>query len=167
MQKRQPMRQPACELTHTVLRSSSGIITASTIDSSMPSGRRQATGKRYFAVPSEERALPAGAAVPRSKLSASLSLAALEIFTILSQERTLFTYSQSASCLPTKGFRPQPAAASRSSSRLFPKSFSFIRHRFICTEDKIRNCFEILQTVPIFVLIWRSAPQTIEKLIIY
>ena len=45
MQKRQPIRHPICEETHTVCLSPSGIITASTPGPN---------GKRYFLVPSAE-----------------------------------------------------------------------------------------------------------------
>ena len=66
MQKRQPILHPACELTHRVRRSPSGIITASTADSSFAPATGQLTLNRYFLVPSDDMALPAGADVPRS-----------------------------------------------------------------------------------------------------
>ena len=59
MQKLQFILQPAWELTQSVLRSSSGIMTDSTYRSSP-------TRKRYFFVPSEESAVPAGSDKPRS-----------------------------------------------------------------------------------------------------
>ena len=126
MQKRQPMRQPAWELTQSVLRSPSGIITASTEDSSGPEGRSQTTGNRYLRVPSEEVTDAEGAQVPRSKVADRLSLAALDMLDIPSQLRTRFEYSHPAICLPTNGLSPQDTAAASSSPRVFPSSFSFI-----------------------------------------
>ena len=83
MQKRQFILQPAWELTQSVLRSPSGIITVS-----MPAPSPK--GKRYFRVPSREVWTSVGATRPGSYFSVSACRPALERLVICSISPTLF-----------------------------------------------------------------------------
>ena len=83
MQNWQFILQPAWELTQSVLRSSSGIITAS-----MPEPSPK--GKRYFRVPSREVWTSTGATSPTSYFSMSASLPALERLVICPISPTRF-----------------------------------------------------------------------------
>ena len=83
MQNLQPILQPAWEDTHRVLRSPSGIITASTALPGSPF-----TGKRYLQVPSTDTALSSGRATPTSYSSSSRSRPALDMLVISAMERT-------------------------------------------------------------------------------
>ena len=77
------------------------------------------------------------------------------MFTILSQLRARFEYSQSASCLPTNGFSPHATAAVSSSFSVFPSSFSFITSKIphkIYFPKNIGRGRLLRKKIPIFVL---------------
>ncbi len=115
MQNVQPMRQPACDDTHSVARSLSGMKTAST-------SRPPAPSKRYFTVPSLLRASALGAVSPTVYFSLSRSRPAFDRSVISSIEVTRRSYSHAAICLAAKGLSPASAATSRSSGRVRPMS---------------------------------------------
>jgi len=91
MQKEQPSLQPTWEERHSVARSPSGIITAST-----PVLETHKVGKRYFLVPSVDTCTCNGSKPPTWYVSASFSRAALLRLVMSAISLTCLAYIQLA-----------------------------------------------------------------------
>lgn len=117
-QNLQPILQPACDDTHSVMRSPSGI-SADSIYS--PSEVRN----KYFFVPSCDTDSFSGALKPNSQCSLSISRATFDRSVIESMSETKREYSHLAICLCAKRGKPSSSQRAFSWAKDAPYSLNF------------------------------------------
>ena len=129
MQKSQFMRQPTCEETQMVSRSSSGMVTVSI---NLP----PAVLNSIFCVPSADVLMSSGSERPMSNFSESISLFFREMLVISSMLFTRFRYTQSAICLAVNLGRFSSVTLSVISASVMPSRYCFCSIGFPLSDCK-------------------------------